>query len=147
MGLGKKQYFSFRGEIKDDSILIGSHGDASIAIDGTFELSGIIYCPKYTVTLTIDGTGNIAFRGICNRLVIKKMSGNATLDLGDMTCKELRCESVRKKSKIFAGKTRIVTKANLSDEAVLHLTDKPLITSAVVSGSSRIMHGDEVLSV
>jgi hypothetical protein len=147
MGLTKKQYFSFKGETKDDSILIGSHGDASISIDGSFELSGIVYCPKYTVTVTIEGNGIVAFRGICNRIVIKKMSGNATLDLRDLTCKELRCESVKKKSKIYAGKTRVVTRANLFDDAVLHLSDKPLITSAVTSGSSRIIQGDDGVTI
>jgi hypothetical protein len=140
--VAKKQNFSFKGEIKDDSILIGSHGDARLAIEGTFDLSGIVYCPKYSVELTIKGTGSIAFRGICDRIVIKKMSGDCTLDLRDLTCKELRCESIRKKSKILAGKTRVVTRANLFDEAILHLVDRPLITSVVTSGNSQIIQDD-----
>jgi hypothetical protein len=138
MRAGKKQQFSFRGETKDDSVLIGSHGDATMTIEGTFELSGIVYCPKYTLKLSIEGNGTIAFRGICDRIVIKKMSGNCTLDLRDLTCKELRCESMRKKAKILAGKTRVVTRANLADDAILQLNDRALITSSVTSGNAQI---------
>lgn len=145
---GKKQQFSFKGEVKNDSVLIGSHGDAVITVDGNFEISGIVYCPKYTVTLSVAGTGTIAFRGICNRIVIRKMSGDCSLDLRDLTCKELRCESVRKKSKILGGKTRVVTKANLYDDAVLQFSDRPLITSSLTSGNSQLIQGssDTVLS-
>jgi hypothetical protein len=142
MAAAKKQHFSFKGESKDDSILIGSHGDANVKIDGTFELSGIVYCPKYTLTLSIEGNGTIALRGICNRVVIKKMSGDCTLNLSDLTCKELRCEFIRKKSRVVAGKTRVVTKANLFDEAILQLSDRPLITSFATSGNSQIIHDD-----
>jgi hypothetical protein len=142
MAVVKKQNFSFKGDIKDDSILIGSHGDAKVVIEGSFDLSGIVYCPKYTLTLSIEGNGTIAFRGICNRIIIKRMSGECVLDLRDLTCKELRCESIRKKSKIIAGKTRVVTRANLFDEAILQLSDRPLITSFVTSDDSQIVHTD-----
>lgn len=142
MAAVRKQQFSFKGEIKDDSILIGNYGDATVNVDGTFELSGIIYCPKYTVTLSIDGSGTISLRGICNKIVIKKMSGTCTLDLRDLTCKELRCESAKKKSKIRAGKTRVVTRANLFDDAILYLSDKPLVTSAITSDNSQIFESD-----
>lgn len=142
MAVVKKQNFSFKGDIKDDSILIGSHGDAKVVIEGSFDLSGIVYCPKYTLTLSIEGNGTIAFRGICNRIIIKRMSGECVLDLRDLTCKELRCESIRKKSKIIAGKTRVVTRANLFDEAILQLSDRPLVTSFVTSDDSQIVHTD-----
>jgi hypothetical protein len=144
-GLAKKQVFTFKGETKDDSLVIGSHGNAVISVDGIFDLSGIVYCPKYTVTLIIEGTGTVAFRGICNKIIIKKLSGNATLNLRDLTCKELRCEAVRDQGKIIAGKVRIVTKANLFDEAVLQLQDKPLITSAITSDNSKIVYGTDDL--
>ena len=142
MAAAKKQHFSFKGDVKDDSILIGSHGDAKLKIEGTFELSGIVYCPKYTMTVSIVGNGTIALRGICNRIIIKKMSGECTLDLRDLTCKELRCEALRKKSKLFVGKTRVITRANLFDEAVLQLSERPLITSFVTSGASQIIYAD-----
>lgn len=142
MAVGKKQQFVFKGDVKEDSILIGSHGDAMVIIDGNFDLSGIVYCPKYTLTLSITGNGVIAFRGITNRIIVKKMSGDCTLDLRDLTCKELRCESLRKKARILAGKTRVVTRANLADDALLQLSDRPLITSSITAGNSQIIQGN-----
>jgi hypothetical protein len=140
-GRVKKQRFVFKGDVEDHSILIGSHGDATVQIEGFFNLSGIIYCPKYTVTITIKGDGKISFRGKCNKIIVKKMEGNCTLDLSDITCKELRCEDMKDQATVITGKTRVISQANLTDEAVLHIAEKPLITSAFASGSSRIIHG------
>jgi hypothetical protein len=141
----KKQRFSFSGKTKEDSLVVGSHGDAIITVDGEFELSGIIYCPKYTVTLSIKGEGKIAFRGKCSKIVIRKMDGNCTLDLTDLTCKELRCESVGGQSTVIAGKTRVITQANLSDDAVLHVSERPLITNSSMTGTSRIVYRNAVI--
>jgi hypothetical protein len=135
----KKQRFWFVDQ-KDDSVLIGSHGHAVVHISGTTDLSGIIYCPKYTVTFLIKGNGKIAFRGICNRIIVKKMRGNTTLDLRDLTCKEMRFESVQDQSRIITGKARVISQANLTGESILHIGEKPLITSAFVTGSSKIVH-------
>ena len=140
MAAAKKQRFNFLGKIKEDSLVVGSHGDAIITADGNFEISGIVYCPKYTVTLYIQGKGTIALRGKCSKIIVKRMDGSCTLDLRDLTCKELRCESVGGQSNILLGKTRVITQANLSDDAVLELAERPLITSSYTSGSSRIIH-------
>jgi hypothetical protein len=147
MGSSKKQHFQFKGDTRDDAILVGSHGDARITVSGTFELSGIIYCPKYTVTLTIVGDGSVALRGICNKLVVRRMSGNCELDLRDFTSKEMRFEAMKQRSKVFAGKTRVITKANLFDDAILLLTEKPLMTSAIASGKSQIIFGDDYTTI
>lgn len=136
----RKQRFTFKGDLKDDSILIGSHGDAVLQVEGTFDLSGIIYCPKYTVTITIKGDGKVSFRGKCSRIIVKSMSGNCTLDLSEVTCRELRFESMRDQATVVTGKTRVISRAHLTDEAVLHIAEKPLITSSFISGSSRIVH-------
>ena len=140
MAKAKKQRIVLKGNLKDDSIIIGSHGDAKVQIEGTFDLSGIIYCPKYTVTLSIKGDGKIAFRGKCNTLIIKTMKGGCTLDLSELTCKELRCESLGGQALVIAGKTRIITRANLADEAELRLGENPLITSSMVLDRSRIVY-------
>jgi hypothetical protein len=137
-GRAKKQRFAFSGE--DDSILIGSHGDAIVQIEGAFELSGIIYCPKYIVTISIKGDGRASFRGKCNKIVVKKMEGNCTLDLTDVTCKELRCECMMDQATVLAGKTRVISQANLKDDARLHVVQRPLITNSLISGSSKIIH-------
>lgn len=144
MAAPKKQRFNFRGTIREDALVVGSHGDAIINVDGNFELSGIIYCPKYSVTITIKGEGKVSFRGKCNRIIIKKMEGNCTLDLSDLTCKELRCEAVRGQATVISGKTRVVTQANLSDEAELHIAKRPLITNSYTAGSSKIVRRNSV---
>lgn len=139
-GRVRKQRFVFKGDLKDDSILIGSHGDANVQVEGTFDLSGIIYCPKYTVTITVRGDGKVAFRGKCSRIIVKDMSGSCTLDLSDVTAKELRFESVRDQAVIITGKTRVISRAHLADEAILYIAEKPLITSLLVSGNSKIVY-------
>jgi hypothetical protein len=138
-GRKKKIKLVFRGEVRRDDILIGSHGNTDVKIRGNFQVSGIIYCPKYTVTLEIKGDGKIAFRGKCYSIAIRKMDGDCTLDLSDMTYKELRCESLEGKSIVLAGNTRAITPAILSDEAVLRVSEHQLIFNAVTSGNSKIL--------
>ena len=142
-----KQRFEFSGDLKDDDILIGSYGDAVVNIEGTFDLAGTIYCPKYSVTLFIKGNGKATFRGKCDRVIIKRMEGNCILDLSELTSKELQCISIKGQSRIITGKTRLISQANLSDEAVLELGRNPLVTKSSISGKSRIVpHGTEVLT-
>jgi hypothetical protein len=143
----KKQRINFSGDINEDSLVVGSHGDAVITVDGKFNLSGIIYCPKYNVTLFIKGSGKISFRGKCHTVIVKKMDGQCTLDLSDLTCKELRCESLRGQATVITGKTRVITQANLSDEAVLHVAERPLITNSYTTGSSKIVHRGAITDV
>ena len=139
MGKMRKQRFVYKGSTSDDSLLIGSHGDAVLMVEGVFDLSGIIYCPKYTITITIKGNGKIALRGKCHTIIIKRMNGNCTLDLSEVTCRELRCECVGGQATVITGKTRLISQANLTDEAELHVATRPLITSSFISGSSRIV--------
>jgi hypothetical protein len=138
-GRKKKIRLAFCGDVRRDDILIGSHGNTDIKIRGNFQVSGIIYCPKYTVTLEIKGDGKIAFRGKCYSIAIRKMTGDCILDLSDMTYKELRCESLEGKSIVLAGNTRAITPAILSDEAVLHVSEHQLIFNAITSGNSKIL--------
>lgn len=86
--------------------LIGSHGNTDIDIKGSFQLSGIIYCPKYTVTLSIHGSGRIAFRGKVISDHNKKLEGDCTLDLTEVTYKELHCQGLKGRSVIIAGNTK-----------------------------------------
>jgi hypothetical protein len=138
-GRKKKIKMEFTGNVENNDLLIGSHGNTDIKVKGDFKLSGIIYCPKYTVTLDIKGDGRISFRGKCYRIVIKQMQGDCTLDLTDVTYKELHCQSLKGKSVVIAGNARAITPAILSDEAVLHVTERQLIFNPVTSGNSRIM--------
>lgn len=135
----KKIKMEFTGNVEHDDLLIGSHGNTDIKIKGEFQLSGIIYCPKYTVTLDIKGDGKISFRGKCYRIIIKQMQGDCTLDLTDVTYKELHCQSLKGRSVVIAGNARAITPAILSDEAVLHVNERQLIFNPVTSGNSKIV--------
>lgn len=135
----RKVRLVFNGETLQNDLLIGSHGDTELKIKGTFQLSGVVYCPKYSVTLDIKGDGLISFRGKCNRIIIRRMSGDCKLDLTHVTYKELRCESLQGRSVVVAGNARAITPAILSDEATLHVHERHLIFNPIVSGKSRIM--------
>lgn len=135
----KKVSLVIKGNVEQDDLLIGSHGNTDIKIIGNFQLSGIIYSPKYTVTLTIKGNGRISFRGKCYRIIIRKMQGDCSLDLTDVTYKELQCESLQDRSVVIAGNTRAITPAILSDDATLHVRDGQLIFNPVTSGNSKIL--------
>ena len=140
-GRKKKITLAFKGDVDKDDLLIGSHGNTEIKINGNFQLGGIIYCPKYTVTLIIQGDGRISFRGKCQRIVIKKMQGDCTLDLSDVTYKELHCQSLSGKAVVVAGNTRAISPAILADDATLHVDNRHLIFNPVTTGNSRILSG------
>lgn len=135
----RKVKIELSGDVKQDDLLIGSHGDTDIKIKGNFEITGIIYSPKYTVTFEIKGDGRLSFRGKCHRIIITKMQGNCLLDLTEVTYKELHCRSLQDKSVVIAGNTRAITPAILSDEAILHVKQRQLIFNPVTSGNSRIL--------
>jgi hypothetical protein len=134
----KKIKISYIGETHSEDLLIGSHGNTDVRVRGSFQLSGIIYCPKYTVTLDIYGNGKIAFRGKCASIVIRKMKGNCMLDLSEVTYKELRCESLKGNAIVIAGNTRVITPAILEDDAVLLVNENQLVFNPLTSGNSRI---------
>lgn len=138
-GKKKKIKLDLRGEIVQDDLLIGSHGDTDVKLRGNIRLSAIIYCPKYTVTLDIKGDGRISFRGKCHRIIINRMEGDCTLDLTDVTYKELHCKSLKGKANVLAGNARAITPAILADEATLHVNEGQLIFNPVTSGNARIL--------
>jgi hypothetical protein len=130
-----RKKIEYIGTFEDHSILIGSHGDTKFKARGSFNLSGIVYSPKYSVTLSIEGTGKIRFRGICHALIIKKLSGDCELDVSQLACKDLRIISMKKNSKVIAGKVRTV-QAMIFDDATISFTEKPLISN-IQSGESQ----------
>ena len=68
-----KRKISYMGEHKDHSLVIGNYGDVQFVAEGKFELSGLMYCPRYMVEFSVSGQGTIAFRGACRKLVIKNI--------------------------------------------------------------------------
>ena len=128
----------FIGTHKDDSIVIGNYGDAKFMAKGTFDLSGLIFCSKSTVEISLEGEGNVSFRGICKKLIIKNIRGNCTLDLRGMTTKRIWCESIKNNAVINLGTTKVIELISLDDEAVVTYDGKPVLMNYSLRGNSRI---------
>lgn len=128
----------FIGEHKDDSIVIGNYGDAKFLAKGTFDLSGLIYCSKNTVEISIDGNGAVAFKGVCRKLIIRGIRGNCTLDLSGLTTQIIWCESVKDNAVITLGSTKVIELISLDGEAVVKYSGKPVLLNYSLRGNSRI---------
>jgi hypothetical protein len=128
----------FIGEHKDDSIVIGNYGDAKFVAQGTFDLSGLIYCSKNTVEISLEGDGIVSFKGICKKLIIRGIRGNCTLDLSGMNTQRIWCESVKNNAVITLGTTKIIELISLDDEAVVKFGGKPILLNYSLRGNSRI---------
>ena len=134
----KRRRIEFDGDHKADSLMIGNFGDVEFIAKGCFELSGMIYS-KRTVEFTVIGTGHIRFHGFCKKLIIHLVKGECTLDFSELTSKEVCCISLRDKSTTLVGPTRVISRANLQDEAVLNYASSSLLQSYSVVGKARIL--------
>jgi len=128
----------FEGVHKNDSLLIGNFGDVEFIAKGSFDLAGMIYCVRSSVTFRVVGDGCITFHGSCRRLVIDYVNGNCVLDFSKLECKEAVFITVKGKSEIILGPTKVVSRANIQDEAVLWYTNNPVFTNYSIAGAGRI---------
>ena len=135
----KARNFEFIGDHNNDSIVIGNYGDAKITAIGNFNLSGIIYCGKNTIEFNMAGKGAASFTGVCKKLMIRGMDGNCKLDLSQLTADIVWCESVKGKSEIILGPTRLIELINLDNEAVVKYDGKPLLLNYSLRGNSKIL--------
>jgi len=133
----KRRKIEFDGDHTSHSLLIGNFGDVEFIAKGVFNLSGMIYS-KQTVEFTAIGSGSIRFHGFCRKLIIHLVKGECTLDFSGLTCREVSCISLRDKSRIMVGPAKIITRANLQDEAVLKYGSKSLLQNYSVLGKARI---------
>ena len=127
----------FDGEHKNDSLLIGNFGDVEFTAKGVFDLSGMIYSRK-NVEFTIIGTGLIRFHGVCKKIIIHLVKGDCTLDFSKLTSKEVCCVSLRDNSQTIVGPTKVISRANLQDKAILKYSGNPRLQSYSIAGNSRI---------
>lgn len=126
------------GAHKNDSIVIGNYGDVKFVAQGTFDLAGLIYCGKSTVEFNIEGDGTITFNGVCKRLIIRGMKGNCTLDLRNLTCQNVWCESIKDNSIVILGNIKVIELISLDHEAVVRYEGKPVLMNYSVRGNARI---------
>ncbi len=128
----------FIGNHKNDSIVIGNYGDVRLIAKGTFDLSGLIYCGKNTVEINLAGEGVVAFSGICKKLMLRGIDGACTLNLTNLSCDTVWCESVKGKSVINLGPTRLIELISLDNEAVVRYPGKALLLNYSLRGNSKI---------
>jgi hypothetical protein len=134
----RSRKIEFIGDFKDDSIVIGNYGDASVVARGTFNLSGLIYCGKSTVELEVSGDGNIEFKGVCKRLFIKRLEGNCMIDLSNLTTDSVWCELAKGNTVLTLGKTKTIELLSLDDEAMVRYEGKPVLLNYSLRGKSKI---------
>ena len=137
-GKSKVRNIEFIGDHRNDAIVVGNYGDVKMVVKGTFNLSGLIYCSKSTVEFNINGNGAMSFNGVCNRLIIRGMEGNCTLDLSNFTCKTVWCEYVKGNSVIILGSARTIELLSLDGEAIVKYDGKPILLNYSLRGNSKI---------
>jgi hypothetical protein len=128
----------FIGDHLNDSIVIGNYGDVKVVAKGNFNLSGLIFCSKSTVEFNIAGDGVLSFNGVCNKLIVRGMDGNCTLDLSNFTCKTVWCEYVKGNSLIILGASRTIELLSLDQEAIVKYDGKPILLNYSLRGNSKI---------
>jgi hypothetical protein len=126
------------GNHSNDSIVIGNYGDVKFVAQGNFNLSGLIYCGKSTVEITLSGEGVVSFNGICRRLMIRGIDGNCILNLSNLTCEVVWCESVKGNAIINLGPTRLIELISLDHEAVVRYPGNPVLLNYSLRGNSKI---------
>lgn len=140
--LSASRNFEFIGTHKDDSLVIGNYGDAKVVAKGNFDLSGLVYCSKNTVEISVEGQGEIALRGVCKRVLIRGVRGNTVVDLSQLTSKFIWCESVKDNAVIKLGPTKIIELISLDNEATVHYDGKAVLMNYALRGNSKI-HGQK----
>jgi hypothetical protein len=133
----QRRKIEFNGSHKEDSLLIGNFGDVEFTAKGFFDLSGMIYS-KQVIEFTVIGEGFIRFHGTCGKLFIHLVKGKCDLDFSKLTSKEVTCVSLRDNSQTILGPTKIISRANLQDEAILKYDGKARLQSYSMLGNSRI---------
>ena len=133
----KPRRIEFLGDYKNDSLLIGNHGDVELIVNGCFDLSGMIYSRK-TVEFTVIGSGLIRFTGFCKKVIIHLVKGDCILDLSGLSSKEVSCISLRDRSRIMIGPTKVISRANVQDEAIFYYASMPLVRSYSLAGKARL---------
>ena len=118
--LSASRNFEFIGDHKDDAIVIGNYGDARLIAKGNFDLSGLVFCSKNYVEISLEGNGTVVLRGVCKKLILRGIRGNITLDLSQLSSKFIWCESVKGQTVIKLGPTKVIELISLDNDASVH---------------------------
>jgi hypothetical protein len=107
----RKIYYK-SGYIEDKNLVVGNHDNTHIVVEGDFFINGLIYCPKYGIEITLKGTGMISLHGICKAIILKRISGECTVDISDLDSRDLCWETVSGKLKLLLSVSQRVNAVN-----------------------------------
>jgi hypothetical protein len=88
--------------------------------------------------MEISGDGSIEFKGICRKLLIRRIEGNCQLDLSNLTSESIWCESAKGKSIVTLGRTKTIELLSLDEDALVRYEGKPVLLNYSLRGNSKI---------
>ena len=116
----RKLFFDGKS-IVERNLLIGNHGPAQLVVRGEFLIAGLVYCPKFSLEIVVRGNGTLTLRGICRRLTIKRVTGNAVLELEQLRMTELLCQDLSGSSEVKLVQPKYILERNVGINAKLHI--------------------------
>jgi hypothetical protein len=72
--------------------------------------------------------------------MIRGIDGNCTLDLSNLSSKVVWCESVKGKSIIVLGPTKLIELISLDNDAVVKYEGNPVLLNYSLRGNSKIQN-------
>jgi hypothetical protein len=116
---------SFDGKyIVERDVVVGNHGPAKLTVRGDFSIAGLIYCPKYSLEIVVQGNGILTLRGVCRRLIIKRVTGKAVMELEELKITELVCQDLSGTSELKIAQPKYIISRNVGANAKLHIMDR-----------------------
>jgi hypothetical protein len=119
----RKLFFDGKSIVEHD-VLIGNHGHAQLTVRGNFFIGGLVYCPKFSLEIVVRGNGILMLRGICRRLIIKRVTGNAVLKFEQLRMTELLCNDLSGTSELRVVQPKYVLERNVGINAKLHIINQ-----------------------
>lgn len=103
--------------IEEKNLVIGNHDHVQLVVKGNFVIDGLVYCPRYSLELVLQGDGTVTLHGICRRIILKKVSGNCLINLEEALVRELSCEDVGANSVLRMQSPRLILERNIHASA------------------------------
>jgi hypothetical protein len=121
--MGRK--LQYNGPHTDEkSLVIGNHDHVQLTVKGSYFIDGLIYCPRYSLEITLMGEGSLSLHGICRRITVKKVTGKAIINFKDLKVKEFSCEWLGGNSVLKMQAPRFTIQKNIYDHASLYFDER-----------------------
>jgi hypothetical protein len=103
--------------IEEKSLVIGNHDHVQLVVRGDFVIDGLVYCPRYSLGLSLQGEGSVTLHGICRRVILRKVNGNCLVNLEELLVRELSCEDLGPNSILRMQTPRVILERNIHASA------------------------------